>query len=132
MSLDVIDNDLQLGQLNLNDLRITIDRLQSVQSLVSSLNPDQQLIESMLELTQSEQSVLKLLLSDNNCLVQVSPALVNLSKRLLDSSSLIRRSSLSQIVGLSRGERNIRSLMQQNCRLEQNILETHAMTKHIL
>ena len=90
MSLDVINNDLEFGQFDLNDLRISIHRLKSLQSLVSSLDPYKKLIESMLELSQSEKSMFQFLLSDDNGFVKVSPSLVDLSKRFFDSSSLIR------------------------------------------
>ena len=88
--MDVIDNDLELGQLDLNDLRISVDRFQRLQSLVSSLDPDKQLIERVLELSEPEERVLQLLLPDDDGLVEVSPPLVDLGQGLLDSSRLVR------------------------------------------
>ena len=90
MGLDVVDNDLELSQLNLDDLRVTVDRFEGVQSLVSSLDPDQKLVESVLELAEPEEGVFKLLLSDDNGLVEVGPSLVDLGQGLLDSPSLVR------------------------------------------
>jgi len=87
--LDIIHDNLQLGQLHLDHLRISVDRLQSVQSLVGSLDPDQQLVESVLELSQSEKGVLQFLLPDDDGLVEVGPPPVHLGERLLDGSSLV-------------------------------------------
>ena len=104
MGLDVVDNHLELGQLNLNDLWVTVDWLQRVQSLVGPLDPDEQLAKSVLELSQSEKGVLQLLLPDHNRLVEIAPSPVDLGQRLLDSPSLIRRSSLSEVVSLPKLE----------------------------
>ena len=90
MGLDVIDNDLELGQLDLNDLRISVDWFQRLQSLVSSLDPDQELVESVLELAEPQERVLQLLLPDDDGLVEVGPPLVDLGQGLLDSSRLVR------------------------------------------
>lgn len=90
MGLDVVDDDFELSQLNLDDLRISIDRFEGVQCLVSSVDPDQELVESVLELAEPEEGVFKLLLSDDDGLVEVGPPLVDLGQRLLDSPSLIR------------------------------------------
>ena len=90
MGLDVVDDDLELSQLDLDDLRISIDRFEGVQSLVSSLDPDQELVESVLELAEPEEGVFELLLSDDDGLVEVGPSLVDLGQGLLDSSRLVR------------------------------------------
>ena len=90
MGLDVVDDDLELSQLDLDDLRISIDRFEGVQSLVSSLDPDQELVESVLELAEPEEGVFELLLSDDDGLVEVGPSLVDLGQGLLDSPSLVR------------------------------------------
>ena len=91
MSLDIIDDNLQLSQLNLDDLRIAINWLQRIQSLVCALDPDEQLVESMLELTQLEQGVLQLLLPDDDGTVKLVPSSVDIRERFLDGSSLVRR-----------------------------------------
>ena len=58
----------------------------------------------MLELAEPEECMFKLLLSDDNGLVEVSPPLVDLSQGLFDSSGLIRRSSLCEVVSLPKLE----------------------------
>ena len=92
--LDVVDHDLQLGQLDLNDLRVAEDGFERVQCLVRPLDPDEELVEGVLELAEPEERVLQLLHAVVDALVEVVPAAVELAQGLHDGAALTRRSAL--------------------------------------
>ena len=91
VSLDVVHHDLELGQLDLDDLRIAVDGFEAVQGLVGPVDPDQELVEGVLELSKSEESLLQLLLTVVDALVEFVPPAVDIGQGLLDGASLVGR-----------------------------------------
>ena len=90
VGLDVVDDHLQFGQLDLDDLRVTVDWFERVQGLVRPVNPDEELAKGMLELTEAQEGVLKLLLAHHNGLVEVLPPPVDVGQWFLDGAGLVR------------------------------------------
>lgn len=82
--MNVIRQHLQLSQLNLEQLRISWNRLQRIQSGVGLADPHEKLVESVLELSKVEQSVLELLLPIDHAAEEILPPLVDRVQGLAD------------------------------------------------